>query len=392
MLYKGAMLTQVFYTSVELDWSDHKPVASLFRNKVFKSDPVKKTELENKVKETFSTLLKESVPKAKLDTTDVLIESVRYGVETNSEFSISNIGESPLEYRVVKQDLNWLSLRPTIGVILSGQTAKIAVSVLVTNEEARQLHTNPDYLKASVSVKTSGNQEFAINISAIFIKSCFGATLELLNSVHEGFGTIDPKLTSNELISKCTEKLTIPKEIYALTSWLARNGLKTEKLFVLAGNEESKAQVRGFLERSKDIPPDFDAYAVADTLVDLLESMPNIVPEEIIASIAKEYEGSGDKDENVCSLFLMKLPGDCAVLVTYLLSFCKYLLEYSEYNNLSVEILVKVLSSCLVSYDREKLDLQYVQEEDNERRAKIAQIAVKMKLRFQGLFALLLTS
>ena len=393
MLYKGTMLTQVFYTSIDaFDWSDHKPVVSLFRNKIYKSDPIKKSELKDKVKETFSTLLKESVPKAKLDKTDIIIENVRYGVETNSELIISNIGESPLEYRITKDPFNWLTLRPTLGVIMSGQVAKITISILVTNEEARVLHDDPNYLKASINVKTSGNQDFNANINGIFTKSCFGGTLELLNSVKEGFGALDVKVTSSELIKKCSEKLVVPKEIYKLTKWLSVNGIKTEKLFVLAGNEESKAQVREALELNKELGGEHDAYAVADTLLDLLESMPNIIPEEIMTSIVKEYESSGDKNRDICSFFLMKLPEDNAILVTYLLSFCKYLLEYSEYNNLSVEILVKVLSSCLVHYDREKLDLQYIQEEDNERRAKIAQIVVKMKLRYQGLFAILLTS
>ena len=57
-----------------------------------------------------------------------------------------------------------------------------------------------------------------------------------------------------------------------------------------------------------------------------------------------------------------------------------------------MEILVKVLSSCLVEWNTEKWDMMYVQEENSEKQIKISQIIVKLRLRYQGLFGLLITS
>lgn len=346
-----------------------------------------------KARETFAELLKKTVPKPQLDKTEIIIKNVIYGVETNEILNIGNVGESFMEYRIYKKkEINCLNIRPAFGVLMPGQNIQVNFSLLVTYEEAQKLHENPDFLKTEVEVKTSDGQVFNIKIIPIFTKTCFGASLDLLNSVYKGFAELDPKLTSTELISLCPEKLLIPKEIYLLTQWIAKYAIKTEKLFILAGKDEDKIKVREFLANYQEIAPNVDPYSVADTLVELLESMQSIIPTEMLTDSVKDYEEVGDKNNKLCELFLMKLPNDVSTLVMYLLSFCKQLLEYADYNNLSIETLVKVLANCLIKLDTREWDQAYVLEEDNEKKVKIAQIAVKRKLRFQGMFALLLKS
>eukprot|EP00826_Nyctotherus_ovalis_P009280 TRINITY_DN12444_c0_g1_i3.p1 TRINITY_DN12444_c0_g1~~TRINITY_DN12444_c0_g1_i3.p1 ORF type:complete len:192 (+),score=56.82 TRINITY_DN12444_c0_g1_i3:379-954(+) len=171
-----------------------------------------------------------------------------------------------------------------------------------------------------------------------------------------------------------------------------RNGAKTEKLFVSAGNEAEKAMIRDCLDANKEIPAGADAYSVADTLVELIESIPAIIPVEIITDTAKEYENSADKNCKVCELFLMKLPSEVTPLVLFMLSFYKQLLEYADSNGLSVEIVVRVLAACLVKMDASGWDQQCALEETEEKKMKMAQIAVKRKLRYQGILAAMLLS
>eukprot|EP00831_Metopus_contortus_P062378 TRINITY_DN54461_c0_g1_i1.p2 TRINITY_DN54461_c0_g1~~TRINITY_DN54461_c0_g1_i1.p2 ORF type:complete len:100 (+),score=19.17 TRINITY_DN54461_c0_g1_i1:81-380(+) len=76
---------------------------------------------------------------------------------------------------------------------------------------------------------------------------------------------------------------------------------------------------------------------------------------------------------------------------TYMLAFCKQLLEFSDYNSLTIDTLVKLLCAYLVKIDTTLWDTAYLKEEDNERKVKISQIAIKRKLRFQSIFGMLLT-
>ncbi len=334
-----------------------------------------------------------------LDRTEVTVKNVKYGVEAKETMTLSNMGESIMEYRVqTKSDptmpqAGWLTVKPTFGVLLPSQSVAISVQIMVTYEEAQQLHSNPNYLNSSIEIRTSDGKTFDVKVTGLFVKSCFGADLTLLNAVHEGFATIDPKLTSKELIDRCVERLLIPKEVYVLSQWISRNALRIEKLFVLVGKEEDKVGVRECLDNNREISATVDPYAMADTLVELLESTrEGVVPTDFITDTVKEYEDSGDDNDKVCELFLMKLPPESAVLVIYLLSFFKHVLEYSDYNNLSVDIVAKLLCACLVKIDTTEWDQAYLLEEDNERKIKIAQIGVKRKLRYQGIFALLLKS
>lgn len=300
-----------------------------------------------------------------------------------------------MDYKIVKigdaQQTSWLSLKPTSGILAYNQSATISISVIVSVEEAQRLHLDPTYLNTLIEVRTSDGQVFPIKINGTYIKSCFGAELTLLNSVYEGFAKVNPKLTDKELISGCPKKLVIPKEIFALTQWIAKYGIKTEKLFVLSGKEEDKQKIRECLALGISIPENVEAYSVADTLIDLLESLRGgVIPASDLTEAVKEYEESGDTNDKICENFLMKLPKERAVLVIYLLSFCKQLLEFADYNNLTVEKLVKLLCACLVKLDTTEWDMAYLQEENSERQVKISQIAIKRRLRFHGIFALLL--
>eukprot|EP00826_Nyctotherus_ovalis_P009281 TRINITY_DN12444_c0_g1_i4.p1 TRINITY_DN12444_c0_g1~~TRINITY_DN12444_c0_g1_i4.p1 ORF type:complete len:380 (+),score=80.42 TRINITY_DN12444_c0_g1_i4:410-1549(+) len=358
-MHRGDLAAQVFYTSIDnFLWSDHRPVVALYQNKIYKSIETKKMEVLKKAKETFRELLRKKAPKAQIDRTAINIQGVKYGIPSVELLTISNVGESIIEYKITRPRFGWITAIQMSGVLLPGESVQVSVSILVTTEEAQALHAEPDYLRTSIEVKITGGQTFNVEVTGSYIKSCFGAALELLNSVYEGFATLDPNLTARELISKCPCRLVVPKEIYALTKWLMRNGAKTEKLFVSAGNEAEKAMIRDCLDANKEIPAGADAYSVADTLVELIESIPAIIPVEIITDTAKEYENSADKNCKVCELFLMKLPSEVTPLVLFMLSFYKQLLEYADSNGLSVEIVVRVLAACLVKMDASGWDQQ----------------------------------
>jgi len=347
-------------------------------------------EVLKRAKEKFQEYLKEKAPKAEIDKTSIEIKGIKYGILGADLLTISNIGESIINYKIERPKVNWITIIQMSGVLSPGESMEVPISILVTAEEAQALHSDPNYLKTNVEIKITDGQIFNIEVIGNYIKSCFGASLELLNSVYEGFSTLDLNLTAKELINKHSRRLVIPKEIFELTRWIMSNGARTEKLFVFAGNDADKRKVRECLDTNKEINKDIDPYSVADTLIELLESIRNIIPIEIITDTIKEYEQVGDTDNKICDLFLMKLAPDVSTLVVYMVSFYKQLLEYADYNNLSVEVVVRVLASCLVRIDSSTWDQQYEQEESTERKIRIAQIAIKRKLRYQGIFALML--
>ena len=51
-----------------------------------------------------------------------------------------------------------------MGVILTGKSIEVTVSIIPSYEEVRRLHVDPSYLKSNITIKTNGNQVFEVNI------------------------------------------------------------------------------------------------------------------------------------------------------------------------------------------------------------------------------------
>lgn len=73
ILYRGESIEQLFYTSVSSPTiSDHKPVCSLLKAKINRTDPGQKRNVTKSIHDYLQTLKDSFTPKIKISTTEIV--------------------------------------------------------------------------------------------------------------------------------------------------------------------------------------------------------------------------------------------------------------------------------------------------------------------------------
>ncbi|XP_045610419.1 inositol polyphosphate 5-phosphatase OCRL isoform X2 [Procambarus clarkii] len=356
ILWHGEGIAQLVYRShPALKISDHKPVSAVFQAGIKVIDTRRYRRIYEEVMKKLDKLENEFLPQVTIDTTEIILEPVKFLQPQTKYLTIANTGQVPVQFEFIKK-LNdtsfcksWLSIRPYVNFIMPGDKCDVALEVLVDKRTAAQLNSGADKLYDILVLHLEGGKDLFITITGDYERSCFGSSINALVHMNKPFKEV-PMAKLIDLESKQPKDLSempyaVPKELWYLVDHLHSHALQVEGLFTYRGLLKEIVEIRTSLDEG--VPNDLlpgSVHSVAEALLLFLEALPEpVIPYNL-------YQAALDATPNfsLCKDIILKLPDYHRNVFTYLMAFLKELLNHSEDNNLDVKTLALVFGSILL--------------------------------------------
>ncbi|XP_071521697.1 inositol polyphosphate 5-phosphatase OCRL [Panulirus ornatus] len=356
ILWYGEGIMQIVYRShPSLKISDHKPVSSLFKAGIKVIDTRRYRRIYEEVMKKLDKLENEFLPQVTIDTTEIILEPVKFLQPQTKYLTIANTGQVPVQFEFIKK-LNdasyckpWLSIRPYVNFIMPGDKCDVALEVLVDKRTAAQLNSGADKLYDILVLHLEGGKDLFITITGDYERSCFGSSVNALVHMNQPFKEV-PMAKLIDLESKHPKDLSempyaVPKELWYLVDHLHSHALQVEGLFTSPGLQKEIVEIRTCLDEG--VPNGLlpgSVHSVAEALLLFLEALPEpVIPYNL-------YQAALDATPNfsLCKEIIYKLPDYHRNVFTYLMAFLKELLNHSEDNNLDAKTLALVFGSILL--------------------------------------------
>jgi len=245
--HPGALsVQQLDYRCAQLNPSDHKPVSALFNCSL-------RTIVEDRKKVVFKQLIdvlkkynSNELPKVEVKGLQIKLDRVCFEEPVVSHIDLVNPGQSIAHWRFVpKLDegsicKRWISVDTESGLLLPGESIRLAVTVLVDTQSAHALNAGKDVLEDLIILRIEQSVDFHVIVSAAYQRSCFGTSLiELVRTpdpmVHTVQLTERAKTDTRAPISSGEdgqEEMSIPKELWRLVDGLwSGSALREKDLF-----------------------------------------------------------------------------------------------------------------------------------------------------------------
>lgn len=249
--HPGALsVQQLDYRCAQLNPSDHKPVSALFSCGV-------RTIVEERKKVVFRQLIdvlkkhnSNELPKVEVKGLQIKLDRVCFEEPVVSHIDIVNQGQSIAHWRFVPK-LNedrickrWISVDTESGLLLPGESIRVAVTVQVDTQSAHALNAGKDVLEDLIVIRIEQSVDFHVIVSAVYQRSCFGVSLmELVRTSDAVANTVQlterAKSAARAPISTVapdgqeeSEEMSVPKELWRLVDGLwSGSALKEKDLF-----------------------------------------------------------------------------------------------------------------------------------------------------------------
>lgn len=356
ILWHGDSIQQLVYRNhMSLKISDHKPVSSMFRSGIKVIDTRRYRRIYEEVMKKLDKLENEFLPQVQVDTTEIILEPIKFLAPQAKYLTIANTGQVPVQFEFIKK-LNdttyckpWLSIRPYINFIMPGDKCDVALEVLVDKRTASQLNSGTDKLYDILVLHLEGGKDLFITITGDYERSCFGSSINALVHMNVPFKEVPiSKLIDLEGKSPkelCEMPYAVPKELWYLVDHLHSHALQIEGLFTNGGLQKEMLQIRACLDAG--VPDDIipgSVHSVAEALLVFLEALPEpVIPFSL-------YQTALDATPNfsLCKDVVNSLPVYHRNVFTYLMAFLKELLIHADDNNLDAKTLAGVFGSTLI--------------------------------------------
>lgn len=356
ILWYGDSIKQLVYRShPSLKISDHKPVSATFVSGIKVIDTRRYRRIYEEVMKKLDKLENEFLPQVTVDTTEVILEPVKFLQPQTKYLTIANTGQVPVQFEFIKK-LNdttyckpWLSIRPYINFIVPGDKCDVALEVLVDKKTAAHLNSGHDKLYDILVLHLDGGKDLFITITGDYERSCFGSSINALVHMNKPFKEV-PMARLIDLESKQPRELSempyaVPKELWYLVDHLHSHALQVDGLFTYRGLQKEIIEIRTCLDEG--VPNDLlpgSVHSVAEALLLFLEALPEpVIP---ISLYVEALEAT--PNFSLCKAIVHKLPDHHRNVFTYLMAFLKELLNHSEDNNLDAKTLALVFGSILL--------------------------------------------
>ncbi|XP_068249219.1 inositol polyphosphate 5-phosphatase OCRL isoform X1 [Palaemon carinicauda] len=356
ILWYGDTIKQREYRShPSLKISDHKPVSALFVAGIKVIDTRRYRRNYEEVMKKLDKLENEFLPQVTVDTTEVILEPVRFLQPQTKYLTIANTGQVPVQFEFIKK-LNdtsyckpWLSIRPYINFMMPGDKCDVALEVLVDKRTAAHLNSGHDKLYDILVLHLDGGKDLFITITGDYERSCFGSSINALVHMNKPFREV-PMARLIDLESKQPKELSempyaVPKELWYLVDHLHSHALQVEGLFTYPGLQKEIIEIRTCLDEG--VPDNLlpgGVHSVAEALLLFLEAL----PEPVIPFDLYDEALNATPNFSLCKEIVFKLPVYHRNVFTYLMAFLKELLNHSEDNNLDAKTLALVFGSILL--------------------------------------------
>ncbi|ETV82631.1 hypothetical protein, variant [Aphanomyces astaci] len=326
---------QHYGAAMELDMSDHKPVAALFHLKVKYEVDDKKEAVQREISRELDKWESDNKPKISIsDNNLVHFDKVTYLVPQTKSIVVENSGLVVAHFQLAPKLLDsavskpWLSISPMYGMIPPKEQVELQVTVLVGGDAAHALSSGRDTLDDTLILRVANGADHFVVISADYLPSCFGCSLEQL-VVH-----VEPIRHAGAVKREAAVVQKIPKELWRMVDALYTHGLDAPNIFVDTDLSEA-AVLREALDTGAPFPvhrPQSMAALVVHWLQTLRES---VVPEASVASDVLVVDALTAVHYNV---------------FMYVMSFLREVLAHAPRNLLHASKLAFVFARCLLGY------------------------------------------
>ncbi|ETW04415.1 hypothetical protein H310_04696 [Aphanomyces invadans] len=324
--------------AMELDMSDHKPVAALFTVKVKYEVDEKKDAVQREISRELDKWESDNKPKISISDHNLLhFDAVTYLVPQTKTFLIENTGLVVAHFQLAPKlqesavSKSWLTVLPTYGMIPPKEKVELKVTVHVMLDAVHALSSGRDTLDDTLILRVANGADHFLVVSGDFLPSCFGCSLEQL------VVQVEPVRSVKSIKREAAVSQKIPKELWRMVDALYTHGLDAPNIFL--DTDQSEAAV---LREALDTGAPFPVHrpqSMAALLVHWLQSLrESVVPE---ASLSADTTASVTVDGLATVHFNTFI---------YVSSFLREVLLHTPRNLLNTSKIAHVFGRCLLGY------------------------------------------
>ena len=245
---------------------------------------------------------------------------VRYAVPARQALVVTNVSPVAAHFRFVPKLEEeaickpWLGIAPRFGMLLPNEKAEIAFTVQVDLRTAQALNRGEALLDDILILRLENGQDFFLSVQGQYARSCFGMSLEELNSCsHDPVRALplptgsyqqQPPPASSASASASAAApapqgsskggggpaLAVPKELWRLVDALYRTGLAEKDLFIQPGVPSEVAAIREALDTGAEfgvgVSGGVSAHSLAEVLMAFLQALATpVVPARLLPTM-----------------------------------------------------------------------------------------------------------
>uniref|UniRef100_A0A8C8RJJ6 phosphoinositide 5-phosphatase n=1 Tax=Pelusios castaneus TaxID=367368 RepID=A0A8C8RJJ6_9SAUR len=233
---------------------------------------------------------------------------------------------------------------------VSDETMEISLDVYVSKDSVTLLNSGVHRIEDILVLHLDRGKDYFLTISGSYLPSCFGTSLEDLCRMRRPIREVPVTklvdlIDSSEDSEDASERpLQVPKEIWLLVDHLFKHACRQEDLFQTPGMQEELQQIIDCLDTSIPETIPGSNHSVAEALLIFLEAL----PEPVICYELYQRCLECSSDSRLCRQMITQLPRCHRNVFRYLMAFLRELLKYSEYNNVSANMIATLFTSLLL--------------------------------------------
>eukprot|EP00943_MAST-04B_sp_MAST-4B-sp1_P000057 g57.t1 len=362
--------------------SDHKPVTAVFKIQVKKIQRDSQLIVYKDIIRTLDKWENDAMPKLEMRSREVEFKGLRYKIKKTAIIELKNVGEVRATYRFVPklEELefckSWISLRPSYGMILPGETVTFEVTACLDGRTMHALNSGRETLDDILILRFTNGPDFFISIRGNMLPTCFGMPLAKLV---EDSTPMRTRKSNNGNDNYEPKPVSVPAELWRLIDALVKLKASTvTNIFLETGDAKQCETIREALDTGGEFDGRTSAHSFAESLLEFVGNLATPI-------IPLTNELAETKEEHVtpelCTTLMEKLSPASHNVFIYIIVFLKDVLEKRKINNVTAFALAEVFSR-VFTYSNVYEPVEDINKHDGKTEI-VASSEVKLRLKNQ---------